>query len=405
MFGHQGVIPGVTDGNPATMEPVTVSDSFRNEFVNRQKSEELYRKVDANERIQKALAQNTQGYSGRRYSEGELVLFKEDGKSRWSGPAHVTGMEGSKVRLVQDGYDRTVHACRVMPYKDDRFVVDENVEDEENPVEQKNVADDESIGDMPDTSSDRIELENIVDAIDAINDEDEAMNKDVRPKLHSRIAFKVIGDDEWKTGKVSAVGKKQGNQKFLCWIKNKNIIDNYDFVKDISCWNYCKVEFAHDSKTVEETGNTVTEILYTGVWFLQNKESLEEEAESVYHTKIPLKYHNEPEVVEAKAAELDKWIKYNAYEVVDHVNQHVLGSRYVIEDKNGKVKARFVVKGNEERGDPRSDSPTASKDSFKTFLALSANEEFEIKSLDVSCKDILLKERCSLNLLLKKSGN
>ena len=220
MFGHQGVIPGVTDGNPATMEPVTVIDSFRNEFVNRQKSEELYRKVDANERIQKALAQNTQGYSGRRYSEGELVLFKEDGKSRWSGPAHVTGMEGSKVRLVQAGYDRTVPACRNMPYKDDRFVVDENVEDEENPVEQANMADDESIGDMPDTNSDRIELENIVDAIDAINDEDEAMNKDVRPKLHSRIAFKVIGDDEWKTGKVFAVGKKQGNQKFLCWIKN-----------------------------------------------------------------------------------------------------------------------------------------------------------------------------------------
>ena len=42
------------------------------------------------------------------------------------------------------------------------------------------------------------------------------------------------------------------------------------------------------------------------------------------------------------------------------------------------------MKGNEERGDPRSDSPTARKDSFKTFLALSANEGFEIKSLDVT---------------------
>ena len=46
MFGHQGVIPGITDGNPATMEPVTVSDAFRNEFVNRQKSEEMYRLID-----------------------------------------------------------------------------------------------------------------------------------------------------------------------------------------------------------------------------------------------------------------------------------------------------------------------------------------------------------------------
>ena len=56
----------------------------------------------------------------------------------------------------------------------------------------------------------------------------------------------------------------------------------------------------------------------------------------------------------------------------------------MVEDRNGKVKARFVVRGNEERGDPRSDSPTASKDSFKTFLALSANEGFEVKTLDVT---------------------
>ena len=69
---------------------------------------------------------------------------------------------------------------------------------------------------------------------------------------------------------------------------------------------------------------------------------------------------------------------------VDETGQFVLGSRYVIEDKNGNVKARFVAKGNEERGDPRSDSPTASKDYFKTFLALAANEGYQIKNLDVT---------------------
>ena len=126
-------------------------------------------------------------------------------------------------------------------------------------------------------------------------------------------------------------------------------------------------------------------MLHTGVWFLQNKELIEEdEISEVYHTKIPLKYHNAPEVLKAKEDELEKWSKYNAYEEVDDNGQYVLGSRYVVEDKNGKVKARFVVKGNEERGDPRSDSPTASKDSFKTFLSLSANEGFQLKSLDVT---------------------
>ena len=119
MFGKQGVIPGITDGSPASMEAVTESDSFRKELMNRQKAEELFRKIDSNERIQKCLAQRTYGYSDNKYSEADLVLFKEIEKGRWSGPAKVTGMEGNKVRIIHAGYDRTVPACLGMPLEDE----------------------------------------------------------------------------------------------------------------------------------------------------------------------------------------------------------------------------------------------------------------------------------------------
>ena len=33
VFGRQGVIPGITDGNPASMEPIVESDVFRKEFI------------------------------------------------------------------------------------------------------------------------------------------------------------------------------------------------------------------------------------------------------------------------------------------------------------------------------------------------------------------------------------
>ena len=48
------------------------------------------------------------------------------------------------------------------------------------------------------------------------------------------------------------------------------------------------------------------------------------------------------------------------------------------------MKARFVVKGCQEETDPRSDSPTASKDSLKLFFTIAANESFSLKSLDVT---------------------
>ena len=57
MFGSQSKIPGIFDGTPPSIEPITESDAFRREFVNRQKAEEAYRKADANERLQKVMSQ------------------------------------------------------------------------------------------------------------------------------------------------------------------------------------------------------------------------------------------------------------------------------------------------------------------------------------------------------------
>ena len=62
----------------------------------------------------------------------------------------------------------------------------------------------------------------------------------------------------------------------------------------------------------------------------------------------------------------------------------VLSSCWVVTEKTeGKFKARLVVRGFEEEVYPQSDSPTANRDSFKIYLALAANEELEIKNMDV----------------------
>ena len=301
MFGKQGVVPGITDGNPASMEPVTESESFRKELINRQKAEELFRKIDSNERIQKSLAQKTYGYSDNKYSEGDKVLFKESDIGRWSGPAKVTGMEGNKVRIIHAGYDRTVPACRVMPFSDEKDIVEENEEDTGDPI---------SISDSKQESTllDIDELES---------------NKEVRPKINRKIAFKLPGDEDWRIGKVSAVGKKNGKEKFTCWIKSGDMKDSYDFSREIECWKYCTVGFTDDSKhsEIEDVSKIVTEILYTGVSLLKSKDNLENleegnsfKVDTVYVTNIPEKYHSDPKVIKAKEEELDKWDNYDAFE-------------------------------------------------------------------------------------------
>ena len=95
-YGRQGVIQGIYDGNPASLEPVVESDWFRMEILNRQKAEELYRKVDSNERLQKLMSQRATGDTDAVYYPGDEVIFKEKDKSKWSGPAKVTDIVETK---------------------------------------------------------------------------------------------------------------------------------------------------------------------------------------------------------------------------------------------------------------------------------------------------------------------
>ena len=99
MFGKQSVIPRIFNGTPASTAPIIESDAFRNEFVNRQRSEELYRCIDSNQRLQKLQSQQTYGYNDAIYTVGDTVYFKEEGRGVWTGPAKVVASKGNKVRI------------------------------------------------------------------------------------------------------------------------------------------------------------------------------------------------------------------------------------------------------------------------------------------------------------------
>ena len=124
MFGSQGVVPGIYDGSPASLEPVCESDEVRRQFAYRLEAENVFRQIDSKKRIKKAIAQQVHGYNDHKYHEGDEVFFKEEGKDEWSGPGKVTGQEGSKIRIIYAGYDRTVPACRVIPRYPERQIVE-----------------------------------------------------------------------------------------------------------------------------------------------------------------------------------------------------------------------------------------------------------------------------------------
>ena len=102
-----------------------------------------------------------------------------------------------------------------------------------------------------------------------------------------------------------------------------------------------------------------------------------------------MKYHKLPEVKEAKDKEYLNLKEYETFDKVDDKGQDKIGSRWVITKKEKhdrqktQYKARLVAKGFQETMKPQSDSPTALRESLKVFLAVSANMDFEIASLDI----------------------
>ena len=79
---------------------------------------------------------------------------------------------------------------------------------------------------------------------------------------------------------------------------------------------------------------------------------------------------------------------------------YLLNTRFVVTRKGyGDVKAWFGVRGFEEDS-PKSDSPTASRDTFKVFFAILANEKWEIEGSDVRA-DFLQTEKLSRTVYIQ----
>ena len=252
-FGRQGVIPGITDGNPASLEPVVDSDWFRQELTKRQRAEELYRKIDSNERLRKLLVQKTSGATDAVYVPGDEVLFKEKDKSKWSGLAKVNDVIGNKVRMIYGRYERTVPSVDVAYFKDEKTVVRTNKSNENKETKAQTLKND---------NAEDWQTEDVLPTDWQLKN-----NRRTRPKLHDNIEFTV--DGFLRAGQVKRVGKVNGKDKNRCWIKEGDVETSYGFINDIEHWRTMK---KNETFSKEAAGINITAgIQYKG-W--KKKESL-----------------------------------------------------------------------------------------------------------------------------------
>ena len=71
-------------------------------------------KLEASEKIRRALRAQTRTHSNMKYLSGEEVFYKRDDQKKWQGPGRVIGQDGSKVLIKIPTGLITVHSCRVI---------------------------------------------------------------------------------------------------------------------------------------------------------------------------------------------------------------------------------------------------------------------------------------------------
>ena len=110
---------------------------------------------------------------------------------------------------------------------------------------------------------------------------------------------------------------------------------------------------------------------------------------SVFIVEVPVREHRTPEVIEAKDNEIKNLEKYGVFEEVKYECQETVGSRWVITKKEKadgqkkNVKGRLVAKGFQETEAPQSDAPAMLRESMKLFFAVAANQDFNLRSIDI----------------------
>ena len=339
-------------------------------------SRRAYIETEANERIRRALRGKIRAAEDI-FEKGDTVYYKREGKERWFGPATVVFQEGKVVFVRHGGIFVRVSPNRIervneilerhesgdavqTEHKEGVVETNEEETEEESPVSEVIAApvpaEDQNY-EAPDRNSENqlsvtdqelqtVSSETATGSVENDRDTDRNTERSTRVKVNDNIRYKL--GDEWVNGTIiSRAGKASGKYKNWYNVRNEN---NDERSIDLE---------RHDWQKIPETEINITET--------SSNKSLDSS-----------------EINIAKENELEKLAQFETYEEVADCGQKVLSTRWVITNKDGKTKARLVVRGFEERDleIPR-DSPTVGKGTMRLFISIAALENWAVKTTDI----------------------
>ena len=113
VFSKNPNLPSVFEDKLPALEGVSGSKLVATHLNALHKAREEFIKLEASEKLRRALRAQTRTHNNTKYFSGDEVFYKRDDDNRWKGPGRVIGQDGSKVLIKIPTGLISVHTCRV----------------------------------------------------------------------------------------------------------------------------------------------------------------------------------------------------------------------------------------------------------------------------------------------------
>ena len=383
VFSFNPALPNTSQNKLSSMDRSFSSEMVRKNLNAMHAARVGFMRMEYDRKLQRAMVSNIRETKDHDINLQDEVFYKRDKCNEWRGPGTVIGRDGKQVLVKHGGQIVRVHICRAAKSGKTSEYPEIEMKKCENNAQNDHIEKDHaslcehtpSNACQHDSGSAEEEEWHDVEEFQEDNpierDEPEVLERqsvlrnaitqgrtstttgpkaNVSFKKGQRVKGVCASSGQYFTGKiVGRAGKATSKTYQNCF----NIED--DSNKEIGCYDVVR-DFSEIS-TVED----------------------DEEIAVLF---------NSNEVFEAKNKELENWIENDVFEEVVDEGQDFMTVKWVVTSKikeNHEVtKARLVVRGFEEvEQNYRKDSPTCSKQSMRTLLALSSAQGWSCNSLDI----------------------
>ena len=359
--GKAVTIPCLSTGNIAT-ESMTEAEAVKKVIERMNALITEFRKVEMRTKLKECVKERSYQYQKLNpYVSGERVWYQNEDKNAWLGPAEVITHKGNTVWIIAGGNVKKVAEHCVQPF-------DVRVEDEVSP---------ESVGDNHATDDSAEGMAKVdTNATSTTTKDDESKHKTTINTTNGDVAEP---NDSNHPDKDIVAENTRSKSKV-----------KFDALEDIHL-----VEVLDDQIDIEND----IKLDKFGAFYMRKENRIKDYYETdldpnaMFVVQLPVAEHDRTEVIEAKKNEIKNLEDFGTF---DEVNENeippessVIGSRWVVTEKEGhdgqkqKIKAQLVARGFQEEVKPQSDAPAAHKDSLKLFLAVTAQKDFDLMSLDI----------------------